>query len=242
MLTWQRINWLWSATCDARGTPQQAEFRFSFFRVYAQDIPALLKSNRWLMQFTAGSFIFGLLFGAILAVLYPEATQSLLRAYAAQIERLGGLDSITTGAILRNNLRILLLCPILAVFTLGLYPLLVVALPGVFLGILAVQIEAALPLKVLVGLLLILPHGVFEIPAMVIGSALSLRVALSFLRPVPSLTALENVVWAVMNAGKGYIFLVIPLAVSAAWIEVHVTGHIARWLAGFSALNAVSLP
>ena len=230
MLTWQRLHWLWTATCDARGAPQVADARFSLIRVYTLDIPALLKTNRWLILFTAGFFFAGLFVGILLAVAYPAATQSLLRAYAEQIERLGGLDSITTGAILRNNLRIVLLSPILALVTLGLYPLLVVALPGALLGMLAVQIEEMVLLKLLVGLLLILPHGVFEIPAIVIGSALALRFALSFMRPVPSLTALENVAWAALNTGKGYVFLVIPLIVTAAWIEVHVTGHIARWL------------
>ena len=242
MLSWQRLRWLWTATCDAGGAPQAADARFSLIRVYTLDIPALLKTNRWLILFTAGFFFCGFLLGILLAVAYPAATQSLLSAYAEQIDRLGGLDSITTGAILRNNLRIILLSPILALVTLGLYPLLVVALPGALLGMLAVQIEETILLKLLVGLLLILPHGVFEIPAIVIGSALSLRFALSFMRPVPSLTALENVAWAALNTCKGYVFLVIPLIVTAAWIEVRVTAHIARWLADSQWLFTVSQP
>lgn len=238
----QRLIWLWTATCDARGAPEASETRFSLVRVYTQDIPALLKTNRRLMAITAGSFILGLIIGVILAVTYPEATQSLLRAYAEQVERLGGLDSITTGAILGNNLRILLLSPVLALLTLGLYPLLVVALPGALLGMLAVEIEAAIPIKVLVGILLVLPHGIFEIPAMVIGSALSLRFLLSLALPVPTLSTRENVAWSVLNICKGYIFLVIPLTVIAAWTEVHVTGRIARWLAGLDWFLTLSPP
>ena len=242
MLTRQRLRWLGTAVCDAQGAPREPESGFSLIRVYTQDIPALLKTNRWLMLFTAGSFFAGIVVGAVLAVAYPTATETLLRAYAAQIERLGGIESISTGAILRNNLRILLLSPILAFVTLGLYPLLVAALPGVILGMLAVQINAMLPLKIIVGLLLVLPHGVFEIPAILFGSALSLRLAWSLLRPVPSLTALENLVWAAVNVSKGYVFLVIPLIVIAAWVEVNVTGHIARWLIGLSAIIAMPQP
>lgn len=238
----KRLIWLWTATCDTGGAPQESESRFSLVRVYTQDIPALLKTNRRLIAITAGSFIASLIMGAILAVLDPEATRSLLRAYAEQIERLGGLESITAGAILGNNLRIILLNPILAMLTLGLYPLLVVALPGVLLGMLAVQIEAAIPLKVLVGLLLILPHGVFEIPAILIGSALSLRLPLSLVRPVPSLSAGESAAWSAINVCKGYVFLVIPLIVIAAWTEVHVTGRIARWLAGLDWFLSLSPP
>ena len=155
---------------------------------------------------------------------------------------MGGLDTITTGAILGNNLRIVLLSPLLALLTLGLYPLLVVALPGVLLGMLAVQIEAAIPLKVFVGLALVLPHGVFEIPAIVIGSALSLRFIFrwSFSRTLPHYR--RNAVWSVMNLCKGYVFLVIPLIVIAAWTEVHVTGQIARWLAGLDWFLDLSPP
>ncbi len=242
MLNWKRLYWLWNATCDAKGAPREPESDFSLIRVYAQDIPAILKTNRWLILFTAGSFFAGIVAGAVLALGYPNATETLLRAYAAQIERLGGIESISTGAILRNNLRILLLSPLLTLVTLGLYPLLVAALPGVILGMLAVQIDAMIPLKIIVGLLLVLPHGVFEIPAILCGSALSLRLAWSLLRPVPSLTAMENLVWAAVNVIKGYVFLVIPLIVIAAWVEVNVTGHIARWLIGLSAVAAIPQP
>ena len=101
------------------------------------------------MLLIAGVFFVGIVAGAILAKTYPFATESLLRAYAEQIESLGGAESISTAAILRNNLRILLLSPVLAVLTLGLYPLIVATLPGVILGMLAVQIDMFAPLKVL---------------------------------------------------------------------------------------------
>ena len=184
------------------------------------------------MLFTTGCFFAGIVVGTVLARIYPIATESLLSAYAEQIERLGGIESISTGAILRNNLRIVLLSPILAVFTLGLYPLIVAILPGILLGMLALQVDAITPPTVLVGLLLVLPHGVFELPAIVFGSALSMRMAWSLFRPIPSLTLVENMVWAALNVVKGYTFLVIPLIVIAAWVEVNVTGQIARWLIG----------
>ena len=242
MLKRQRLRWLGTAVCDTHGAPRDANCRFTLIRVYAQDIPALLEYNRWLMLFTAGFFFVGIVAGTALAQLYPNATESLLRVYAEQVERLGGIESISTAAILRNNLRILLLSPALATLTLGLYPLIVATLPGVLLGMLAVQVNFAGPSQLLIGLVLVLPHGVFEIPALVIGSALSMRLAWSFFRPVPSLNVLENVAWAAINVIKGYIFLVIPLAVIAAWVEVNVTGQIARWLIGLSAVIAVPQP
>ena len=107
---------------------------------------------------------------------------------------------------------------------------------------LAVQIDMIAPLKVLVGLVLVLPHGVFELPAIAFGSALSMRLAWSLFRPVSSLSATENVVWAAVNTIKGYVFLVIPLLVLAAWVEINVTGRMARWLIGLSAILALPQP
>ena len=184
MLMWERLRWLGTAVCDEKGAPRAPGNRFTLIRVYAQDIPALLAFNRWLILLTAGVFFVGIVAGAFLAKTYPFATESLLRSYAEQIESLGGAESISTAAILRNNLRILLLSPVLAVLTLGLYPLIVATLPGVILGMLAVQIDMIAPLKVLVGLVLVLPHGVFELPAIAFGSALSMRLAWSLFRPV----------------------------------------------------------
>ena len=242
MLMWERLRWLGTAVCDEKGAPRAPGNRFTLIRIYAQDIPALLAFNRWLILLTAGVFFVGIVAGAILAKAYPFATESLLRAYAEQIEQLGGAESISTAAILRNNLRILLLSPVLAVLTLGLYPLIVATLPGVILGMLAVQIDMIAPLKVLVGLVLVLPHGVFELPAIAIGSALSMRLAWSLFRPVRSLSATENVVWAAANVIKGYVFLVIPLLVLAAWVEINVTGRMARWLIGLSTILALPQP
>ncbi|MCY4436516.1 MAG: stage II sporulation protein M [Chloroflexi bacterium] len=242
MLKRQRLRWLGTAVCDSHGAPRDANSRFTLIRVYAQDIPALLEYNRWLMLFTAGFFFVGIVAGAALGQLYPLATESLLRVYAEQVERLGDIESISTAAILGNNLRILLLSPILATLTFGLYPLIVVTLPGVLLGMLAVQVDFAGPFQLLIGLVLVLPHGVFEIPAIMIGSALSLRLAWSFLRPVPSLSFFESVAWAAINVIKGYVFLVIPLIVIAAWVEVNVTGQIARWLIGLSAIITIPQP
>ena len=236
MLTRQRLGRLCAAVCDPGGAPTEPETPFSLRRLYVSDIPALIRFNRWLLLLTAGAFFLGILGGAALAEASPQATRAVLNAYAAQIERLGGLEGITTAAILRNNLRVMLLSPLLAVFTLGLYPLLIVVLPGVLLGMLGAHFDSVTPL---VGVLLVLPHGVFEIPAILCGSVFSMRLAWSLFRPVPSLNALENVVWAAANLCKVYVFLVIPLLIVAAWVEVNVTGGIARWLVGLGAIPTV---
>jgi uncharacterized membrane protein SpoIIM required for sporulation len=65
-----------------------------------------------------------------------------------------------------------------------------------------------------------------------------MRLAWSLFRPVRSLSTAENFVWAALNVIKGFVFLVVPLIVAAAWVEVNVTARIARWLIGLSEVSA----
>ena len=242
MPAWERLRRLFVAVCDPQGAPCAAHAPFSLQRVYTRDIPALFVANRWLILLTTGSFCVGLAGGVALANASPAATAEILRAVAAQFERLGGADGLTTAAILRNNLRIALLSPALAMLSLGVYPLLVTTLPGVILGMLVVQIEAPALIRALVGVALVLPHGIFELPAIFVGSALSLRLAWSVFRPVPALSTAENVLWAAVNTVKAYVYFVIPLLILAAWVEVEVTARLARWLAGvFGSLGTPQL-
>ncbi len=242
MLAWERLRRLFVAVCGADGAPQTTNTPFTLSRVYSQDIPALIFANRWLILFTTGSFFAGLAAGVALAVSSPAATAEVLSAVAAQFDRLGGAEGITTAAVLRNNLRIAFLSPLLALLSLGVYPLLVTLLPGVILGMLVVQIEAPVFVRAVTVLALVAPHGIFELPAVFVGSALSLRFAWSIFRPVPALSAMDNVLWAAVNVVKGYVFFVIPLVFLAAWVEVEVTVRVARWLASaFGSLGAPQL-
>ncbi len=242
MPAWERLRRLFLAVCDADGAPLATNTPFTLSRVYSRDIPALIVANRWLILFTTGSFFAGLAAGIALAVSSPAATAEVLRAVAAQFDRLGGAEGITTAAILRNNLRIVFLSPLLALLSLGVYPLLVSLLPGVILGMLVVQMEASVFVRAVMGLALVAPHGIFELPAVFVGSALSLRLAWSIFRPVPALSALDNVLWSAVNVVKGYVFFVIPLVILAAWVEVEVTLRLAHWLAtAFGSLGAPEL-
>ena len=81
-------------------------------------------------------------------------------------------------------------------------------------------------------LALVLPHGVMEIPAIILGGAAILRLGASLTGRAQGKTLGEAFIdalaqWAQVTAG-----LVIPLFLLAAILEVYLTPRIAVWLLG----------
>jgi len=69
----------------------------------------------------------------------------------------------------------------------------------------------------------VLPHGVFELPAVVIATALSVRLGAVFMSPPKGMTVGEGWLLALADFVKVFLALVVPLLTLAAAIEVHVT-------------------
>jgi stage II sporulation protein M len=72
----------------------------------------------------------------------------------------------------------------------------------------------------------ILPHGIFELPAVIIGAGAAVRVGASLINRDRSLTLGEGWWSAIMDFWKLLFFVVIPLLILAAIFEVHVTPRV----------------
>jgi uncharacterized membrane protein SpoIIM required for sporulation len=69
----------------------------------------------------------------------------------------------------------------------------------------------------------VLPHGVLELPAAIIATALSVRMGAVFMSPPRGMTVGEGWLWALADFVKVFLALVVPLLALAAALEVHVT-------------------
>jgi uncharacterized membrane protein SpoIIM required for sporulation len=78
----------------------------------------------------------------------------------------------------------------------------------------------------------ILPHGLFELPAAIIATAFALRLGASIIAPPPGVTAGENLLRALADLAKMFLFVVLPLLLLAAWVEANVTPQIVIWFYG----------
>jgi uncharacterized membrane protein SpoIIM required for sporulation len=75
----------------------------------------------------------------------------------------------------------------------------------------------------------ILPHGLFEIPAVILASAAVLYIGAVLVTPIPGRTLGEVLLEALADWAKVNLGLVLPLLTLAAAIEVWITPRLILW-------------
>jgi uncharacterized membrane protein SpoIIM required for sporulation len=130
---------------------------------------------------------------------------------------------ISFPAIWGHNLQAILVILLLGLFSFGVLGALVYLLNmGIIGGVLAlIRAMGASPLKV--GIYGILPHGLFEIPALVLASAAILYIGVALVTPRSQRTLGEVLIEAIADWIKIGLGLVLPLLTIAAIIETWIT-------------------
>lgn len=136
------------------------------------------------------------------------------------------------GLVWFHNLRAIVLATFLGLFSFGVLGLLVLMLPflliGFFTGTVAnMGIPPALFLTAF-----ILPHGIFEIPAIILSGAAILRLGATLSSPAPGRTISEALLHALADWTRTILGLVMPMLLLAALLEVYVTPRVALLLLG----------
>jgi len=176
-------------------------------------------------------FALGLGLGVMAVIYYPEAIEQAFRLIGEQLEQLGKdiLESPLGQGILIlfwHNLRAVLLVAIIGL-ALGVYPAFSMLFNGLIIGVVGVlSVQNSSLATFLAG---ILPHGVFEIPALLLGAAIGLRLGLGPLVArkrstfaSPGLTTWQGYGQELRDALVMLSLVVLLLAVAAA-IEVGIT-------------------
>ena len=151
------------------------------------------------------------IFGYLFPVFFEEQILKMIIELIEKTEGLGGLELIRF--IFINNLKSGFFAMIFGIF-LGIVPFIVAIMNGYVLGFVAnktISIEGILILWRL------LPHGIFEIPAIMISIGLGLRLGL-FLLISKNKNWKEFKKWFV-DSLRVFVFIVIPLLILAAIIE-----------------------
>jgi uncharacterized membrane protein SpoIIM required for sporulation/ABC-type transport system involved in multi-copper enzyme maturation permease subunit len=186
---------------------------------------------------TIGALTIGIFAGLKLA------QQFVLPANLLQFDKLDqgfieGLDAMRfysplgVGTVWLHNLRAALLATLLGVFSFGVLGELVLMLPIAFIAYITANIAAAghSPLTFLAAL--VLPHGIVEIPAIILSGAALVSLSATLTAPAEGKSLGEAFVAGLARWTKIFIGLVVPLFFVAALIEVFVTPQIAVWLIG----------
>ncbi|MFC2001339.1 stage II sporulation protein M [Chloroflexota bacterium] len=178
--------------------------------------------KRWVL-ITIGLFVIGLGIGLVISATMPDDISRLLSEELAYLEELGAIIEpfqVTTAVfIFFKNLSVLLFSFIFSPI-LCLLPVLALALNGIVISLVVVIVAQEKSLGfVLAGLL---PHGVFELPAFIIGEAAALSFGAMAIMALIS-TEKRKLLLPNLKQNLRYLMVAGALLLPAAIIETYVT-------------------
>lgn len=185
--------------------------------------PALIAAGVFLVAFIGG-YVFGNLPEWRLPL--PEQDTGQIATYFTQFEQ-SVLQADPIPYVIVNNGRILLGALLLALFSFGVIALVLTLPVFAVLGYLFSQmVLSGYDLRIFFAS--ILPHGVVELPVIIIGTAVALYAGSVITKPPRTTTVGHVWVVAIGDAIKLWLGVIIPLLIIGAVIEVLVTPMILR--------------
>lgn len=198
-------------------------------RLYTRDIPQLLSLQKVPIVIVTVVMLAAMAGGWLFAFRYPLPAglidfQGIADVdFAANAPDVGFLPGFDPRSIFVHNLRVLGIGIAATPFSFGAAPLLLMLAPMLLVGFFAGEVGFLGLSPLLFLLAFILPHGVFELPAVVLATAFSLRFGASIMSPPPGFTIGESVLLSISDLIKIFVLLVMPLLLLAAVTEVYIT-------------------
>lgn len=165
------------------------------------------------------------LLGALLAAVEPAAVAEIMDVFMEQVLEAGVLDeagNMSVFALLTNNWMAMLLAALYGFIPFLFLPVLSLLANGSLLGMLAV-VYLSNDISLLAYLAGILPHGIFELPALVLSIACGVCLCRNMCRLVTSSSRRAPMVELCSDLLRVLLLLVLPLTVLAAVMECYVT-------------------
>jgi uncharacterized membrane protein SpoIIM required for sporulation/ABC-type transport system involved in multi-copper enzyme maturation permease subunit len=214
---------------------QYSGARFDLGRFYRREFPALLREYRLPLAVALIAAIGGMLSGGYIGSNYRvRALESYLANIGTTLRPGLGLALF----IWLNNLRVALLSSVFSLFTFGALSFLVPAVAFAQISFVAsslaerggswASLGANSPLQFV--LAYVLPHGLIELPAAILGAALGIRIGASLMSPPKGFTVGQNILWSLAQFAKVWLFVLLPLFLAGSLIEGLVTPRIVQAL------------
>jgi stage II sporulation protein M len=177
-------------------------------KLYKESFQYLLESKRYILTITA---LF--LFSIFLGILFPDFfKEKILELIKGMMELFVGKNlSETISLIFLNNARACLFSILLGIMF-GILPIISAVFNGYLVGFVIKFAVAEEGLSVLWRLL---PHGIFELPAVLISMGLGLRFGIEIFKKNPGKTLKINF----QESMRAFFIIIIPLLLIAALIE-----------------------
>jgi len=163
--------------------------------------------------------------GAVLSVLFPDLVNQTLVSFMEQVAEAGVVDeagNLSVFALLTNNWMAMLFSAAYGFIPFLFLPLLSLLSNGALLGMLGALYQAN-GLSMWYLLAGILPHGIFEMPALVLSIACGIYLCRNMCRLVTSSSKRIPMVELLSDLLRVLLLVVLPLTVVAAFLECYVT-------------------
>ncbi|MCB0223098.1 MAG: stage II sporulation protein M, partial [Anaerolineae bacterium] len=142
------------------------------------------------------------------------------------VQKIQFLPEVSTSAIFFNNVRVIVLAGIISIFSFGSLTLILTLINAGLVSFLIAQVVQLNHNPWIFMGAFILPHGIFEIPAIIIGMAFALRIGAALISPPRGFDIGQALLLTTANFLKILIFLVVPLLLVAGYIEANITPQI----------------
>jgi uncharacterized membrane protein SpoIIM required for sporulation/ABC-type transport system involved in multi-copper enzyme maturation permease subunit len=222
----RHLRWkLWLFGSDVKRLPGGLRWLGVLGGLYRYDIPAALRRSRLAMLTVVIALLFSAYVGYAFAERYRFPSDMLRQEIPSEAfirSQNLGLFAFTSWDVLIHNLRVLVAAALLAVFSFGTLAIALLMLPMAVIFFLVVQATSVYN-PVVFFAAAVLPHGVLELPAAVMATALSVRLGAVFMSPPRGMTVGEGWLLALADFVKVFLALVVPVLALAAVIEVNVT-------------------
>jgi uncharacterized membrane protein SpoIIM required for sporulation/ABC-type transport system involved in multi-copper enzyme maturation permease subunit len=141
----------------------------------------------------------------------------------AQFRQMGFFSTSGVLTIWWHNLRVVLIAILLGTFTLGVAGAILLMVPMIIIGFFTglVSLVGISPITALTASLM--PHGIFEIPALILTGACILQVGASMVTPYRKQTIGASLVSSLADWAKLTLAVVLPLFLGAAILEIFIS-------------------
>jgi uncharacterized membrane protein SpoIIM required for sporulation/ABC-type transport system involved in multi-copper enzyme maturation permease subunit len=160
---------------------------------------------------------------------------NLQEGISANIEGLGVIQFFTVGGIFTiwaHNIRTILLATFFSLFSFGVLGILLMMLPFVVIGYFTATIAQLGISPWLFLTATVLPHGILEIPAILLAGAIILKLGATLSAPAPGYTISEALLRALGDWARIMVAFVLPVFLGAAILEIFITPQIVILLFG----------
>ena len=183
---------------------------------------------------------------ALVVGIWVGTTQAKVFVFPAELLQLDSFDggafqgpdvirfySVTSvGSVWLHNIRAIVLASLLGLFSFGVLGMIMLMLPLALVGYFMASLTSVGMSPALFFGSFVLPHGILEIPAIILAGGAILRLGATLATPSHGQTIGEALLSSLADWFRVMVGLVLPLLLGAAILEVYVTPRIVTLVLG----------